>query len=324
MTPSAPRDGWTPLETAQCSAAIGPLGAILHDLTFHLPGGRSFAPMAEAAWSGTVRPEDLPGLSPHLAELGGEWPCVPFGTSAPDPQHHGYGSNARWQLDHSDGASARMSIDYPAGHDVARLEREVRLSSDAPRAEFTLTVTPARDCLLPIGLHPIFRLPDGGAGVTLDWTGGAEASTVPAALAPAGMGLQPATLVQKGGSLPTRDGGALRFPEAFPRHREALVQIWDCDGEAELRYPDEGAGVRLTWSADDLPHCLLWLANPGTEIPGFGQFTGMGVEPVSSLFDGGVTPFDPSLQGRRAGVQLRAGTPWTTRYEISAFALTDS
>ena len=126
--PSTPLDGWTPLKTAHCSAAVSPLGAILHDLTFTLPDGRKFAPLAEAEWSGRARPEDSPDLSPHLAELGGEWPCVPFGTSPADPQHHGFCSNAVWRLDAADGGSARLSIDYPAGHDIAQVARSVRLS----------------------------------------------------------------------------------------------------------------------------------------------------------------------------------------------------
>lgn len=316
-----PTDSWLPLETPTCKARISPLGAILHDLEFTRPDGTPFRPMAEADWSGKRRPEDTPEVSPHLAELGGEWPCVPFGTSAPDPQHHGFCSNARWQIDHSDDASARLSIAYPEGHAVASVRREVRLDPEAPRVDFQLEITAARDCTLPIGLHPIFRLPDGGAGVTLDWAGGFEASTIPATLAPPGMTLLPATQLTKGGTIATSDGQQVTFPDDFPQQREALVQIWDCDGRFDLHYAAEAMGVRLTWQADDLPNCLLWLANPA-HFPGFGPFTGLGVEPISSLFDRGVTPFDDSLASRRAGVALRAGQPWRTSYAISAHALT--
>lgn len=322
--PSTPRDGWTPLKTAHCSAAVSPLGAILHDLTFTLPDGRKFAPLAEAEWSGRARPEDSPDLSPHLAELGGEWPCVPFGTSPADPQHHGFCSNAAWRLDAADGGSARLSIDYPAGHDIAQVARSIRLSPDSPSVTFGLEITAARDCCLPLGLHPIFRLPEGGAGVMLDWTGGQQATTLPKALAPLTLTPVPGAQITKGGPVACLDGTEFRFPAEFPRQREALVQIWDCEGEVALRYAEEAAGVRLTWAPEDLPHCLLWLANPGGENPGLGQFTGLGVEPVSSLFDRGIAPFDDSVADRAAGVALRAGEIWRTQYEISAFPLSPS
>lgn len=308
------------LRSRHVSAQVGRLGAILHDLRFTLPGGRLFCPLAEAAWSGKVAPESLPDLSPHLAVLGGEWPCVPFGTSPADPQHHGYGSNTDWTLDETDGRSAWFSLAYPEGHDIAALRRGISLSDDAPKVTFELEVTPARDGLMPIGLHPIFRVP-GRAEGALDWAGGAEATTIPAEFAPPGMALAPSVTVARGGRFPTESGPGVAFPAEFTAQREALVQIWDCDCWFELRYAEEGCGARLSWSAEDFPHCLLWLANPGSEIPGLGRFTGLGVEPVSSLFDRGVTPFDPALEGRRAGVALQAGRVWRTRYEIAGFPL---
>ncbi|MDO6729258.1 hypothetical protein Q4577_04455 [Marinovum sp. 2_MG-2023] len=318
---STPMPSRIPVQSRFCTAQISPLGAILHDLWFNLPGGRAFSPLAEADWAGKVAPGSVPDLSPHLVELGGEWPCVPFGTSSADPQHHGFCSNADWTLEETDGRTARLAITYPDGHDIASVRREIRLCDDRPAVEFLLDITPARDCLLPIGLHPIFRVPDSAAGGSLVWRGGEQATTIPAELAPPGMALLPGTTVTKGGGIPTRDGANVTFPAEFTQQREALVQIWDCDGQFELRYGAEGAGVRLTWSTEDFPHCLLWLANPGAPIPGLGQFTGLGVEPVSSLFDRGVMPFDPVLEGRKAGVELRAGHIWRTRYEISAFAL---
>ena len=149
-------------------------------------------------------------------------------------------------------------------------------------------------------------------------------SPLPKALAPPTLTPVPGAQVTKGGPVACLDGTEFRFPAEFPRQREALVQIWDCEGEVALRYAGEAAGVRLTWAAEDLPHCLLWLANPGGEIPGLGQFTGLGVEPVSSLFDRGIAPFDDSVADRAAGVALRAGEIWRTQYEISAFPLSPS
>ena len=147
-------------------------------LTFDMPNGRKFSPMAEADWSGKIDPEAVPDVSPHLAELGGEWPCVPFGTSPSDPQHHGFCSNARWDLDETDGSAARFSIAYPEGHDIASVRRDIKLSDEHLSVTLELEITPARDCLLPLGLHPIFRIPDSGQdGMT--WIGGYDATTRP-------------------------------------------------------------------------------------------------------------------------------------------------
>lgn len=307
-----------PLRSQRCEASVGSIGAILHDLTFAMPNGRKFSPMAEADWSGKIDLEMVPDISPHLTELGGEWPCVPFGTSANDPQHHGFCSNARWDLDATDGSTASFSITYPEGHDIASVRREIRLSDDVPAVTFVLEITPARDCLLPLGLHPIFRIPDSGPG-GMDWTGGYDATTIPAGVASPDINLSPGVAVKKNQSIALLTGQDMAFPAELTEQRKALIQIWECEGQFDLRYGAEGASVRLNWNAGDFPHCLLWLANPGRHIPGLGRFTGLGVEPVSSLFDRGVIPFDPILVGRRAGVQLKAGRVWKTQYGISAY-----
>ncbi|NNL17115.1 MAG: hypothetical protein HKP37_00070, partial [Boseongicola sp.] len=60
--------------------------------------GKRVAPLHKAPWVGTG--EEMPqDAAPHLAKLGGDFFCAPFGTEIDGAPLHGWPANARWTID---------------------------------------------------------------------------------------------------------------------------------------------------------------------------------------------------------------------------------
>ncbi len=183
-------------------ATISQLGAMLAPALFRLDNGREIQPFAIAPWSGdtSAEHEALPGV---LKRLRGEWACVPFGMPAPpaglptnwagtivddesalSPDIHGPSSNDLWRLDRSSTSSLQLSLDYPARHPIARLTRSVQGVDGSPALAFGLTITPRTDTVLPIGIHPVFRLPEKSDRAMLHFDGDVRAYTYPISVEP--------------------------------------------------------------------------------------------------------------------------------------------
>lgn len=311
-----PVTGWM-LTSSTCTARVIAAGAMLQDVVFAVGKGAGFRPFAPASWSEPARQGQVPDQPLHLTHLGGEWPCVPFGSSDADPEHHGFGSNHLWRCDHATSNAITLSIDYPDDHKVRRLIRCISVSENDPAITCSLTVEVREACGLPIGLHPIFRLPADGR-VVLDVDGATNWAAIPDPYRPEG------ARISGGGAAGLIDAGgtAVTFVRDFTSYRAELVQAFDLPGRVGLIYPDDGVRVSLMWDAQKLPHCLFWLANPH-DFPGLGPFRGLGVEPVASWFDRGCTP--KAEAGGTAngtfGVELTPDAVWTLDYKITAEAL---
>lgn len=175
------------------------LGAMLGPVDFRLADGRSASPLHVAPWADEPAAAELPGI---LRRLRGEWPCVPFGYPMPAdgfpsewaavmPSNeivenvHGFSANHDWDWLDDDGRSLRLACDYPAGSPVRRLERTVTPDPDAPAIDLTLTIEVREACRLPIGLHPVFRLPEKSGAVELVPGRFAHLRTHPAPSSPA-------------------------------------------------------------------------------------------------------------------------------------------
>ena len=160
------------LASDYASAQVWSLGAALHHLQFLTRDGGSFQPLAEAGWLQGAGRLPLTGAT-HFGTLGGEWPCVPFGTICADPEHHSYGANHHWQMVERDETSARLAIDYPSDHAILRLERQIRLLPNRATIELSVSIEVRQTCRMPIGLHPIFTLPlqDGVLAVRIPASG---------------------------------------------------------------------------------------------------------------------------------------------------------
>ena len=297
-------------------ADVYSVGGALHNLCFTLPDGRSVSPLAEADWQAAYLEKTGSGRARHLELLGGEWPCVPFGASGLDPAHHGFGTDNHWTLEQHDENRLSLSINYPKDHTITQLRRDITLPMGASHVEIMLAITAGRDAVVPIGVHPILRIPDTNA-----W------SLVPGRHNNATTSIKP-TNVNGTSVVPKRE--VCGSGDVALRHRQranlwnnpgvfndALIQLWNTDGHFELHDKQAGIATWLDWDPSDLPHCLLWFANPGLSLDGAQNgFRGLGVEPIHANFDGYEGTEIPPV-----GVALTAGKTWHTTYRIGCRGL---
>jgi hypothetical protein len=310
---------------------IQTLGGMLGPVRFRLPGGRVAQPFHVAPWAGEPGAAELPGI---LRRLRGEWPCIPFGvergvpladawadipaTAPEDQPPHGHGANAEWSF----GEGLALAVEYPADSPVARLERRIRPDPGAPALDVDLDVHVRRDAMLPIGLHPTFRVPDQGVVIETE-SGG---MTFPSAVEPDVSVLAEGTLFERLDGVPLRAGGTIdisRLPLRVPT--EELVQLTRPEGHVALVYPAEGFRVRMTWDASHFPGLAIWVSNRGRPShPWSGRHQAVGLEPVCAAFDLGArisaraNPLSrmghPTARAFRAGEVFRT----TLRIEVSA------
>lgn len=255
-------------------------GGAVHDLTFILNDGRRFSPLAEAPWRGMI---GNPDVARHLANLGGEWPCVPFGSTEIDSAHHGYGADNDWALHAWNDTSLHIGIDYPLSHPVMSLRRTISVVPGAMSVRFSLEIKMRRPCVLPIGLHPIFRLtPD----TMLEPGAFAEGQVFPETFEPGASRLTPSARFGEDGLVPNVSG-TLEPVFAQPAGlSEELVQLVNCDGTFAVSHLDAGVRATLRWNRSHFPNVLVWVSNRGRQAtPWNGDFIGVGIEPVNSHFD---------------------------------------
>lgn len=308
---------------------------MLGPVIFRLPDGHEVSPLHVAPWADDPGAVALPGI---LRALRGDFACVPFGAdraldlagdwahlSRPAPADpgppHGESSNAIWTLD---AAALRLTLDFPTDSPVASLERVILPDPSAPAVDMTLTLHLRRDCRLPIGLHPVFRLPDSGLLVGAGPNGG---MTFPGALEPGVSRLAPGARFASLEAVPLASGGtaSLRHPP-LPYTTEELVQLTDAGGRATLTWPDEGFRAHLTWDASHFPDLILWVSNRGrTGFPWNGRHQALGVEPVCAAFDLGTEistgPNPLNAGGHPTARSFRAGEVFTTRHRIAVEAV---
>ncbi|MEP9374202.1 hypothetical protein [Mesorhizobium sp. KR1-2] len=296
------------------------IGAALHNLAFRLENGSTVEPLAEAPWIGEPSVVADASIPPHLRQLGGEWPCVPFGTTIVDPHHHGFGTDNAWHVVERSADAITLAIDYPENHPIKRLERRIEGVSGEATVAIELTVEARAECVLPIGLHPIFKLAGEGRRMRLDPGPFTQGYTFPKVFEPGVSRLRPGAEFSTLDAVPLADGAAdlTRPPTGL---REEILQLAGAAGSIRLDYPDDGYQARLDWNADDFPSLVIWLSDRGRSAPPWSnRFRGIGIEPVNGFFD------DTRLAPQRPksvspGRKFRAGERWTTQYRISASSL---
>lgn len=308
-----------PLSWSHGTAEVWALSGAIHHLELTLPDGRRVRPLAEAPWQGDAAIAGDEAIPAHLRFLGGEWACVPFGKSEADRIVHGFGTDNCWRFEEGDRDSddaLALVIDYPADRPVERLRRTVRGVPGAARVEFTLEVTARRDCVLPIGLHPI--LAPGLAGEEVRIEGGwSHGETFPVTFEPGVSRLAAASRFDDAGALPLADGGAVSFGALLNETTEEAFQLFGLDGALRIVYPQSGHAVRLEWRAEDYPTCLFWISTGGrTAKPWKGRFRGFGVEPLDARFE--ARDGAGAIAGGRA---FKAGEVWSTRYYLEVESL---
>ncbi|PZV36577.1 hypothetical protein [Mesorhizobium kowhaii] len=328
--------GW-----AHGALTVQRLGAMLAPVTFLLADGRKVSPMHIAPWSNEPGAEALPGI---LRRLRGEWPCVPFGYSVPadgwpedwaavmgppepDEEVHGHGSNHDWTWRDTGGASLSLVLAYPPGSPVERVERTVRPDPSAPAIDIEFKIVVRRACRLPIGLHPVFRLPAETGAATLELGSFDEGRTYPHDVEPGAALFARNKAVFELIGVPARTGGVINaslLPLAADT--EELLQIEGVDGMAALANHEDGYRVELSWQKEHFPSLLLWYSNRGRKAaPWNGRHVAIGIEPICSPFGlGPATALadNPIAQsGIATALEFSPERPFVTRYRIEASAL---
>jgi len=328
--------GW-----AHGALTVQRLGAMLAPLTFVLADGRQVSPFHIAPWADEPEAEALPGL---LRKLRGEWPCMPFGYSVPpdgwpdawsrvmgppepDEEAHGHSSNHDWTWVDGDSRSLSLTLDYPSSSAVARVERTVTPDPAAPAVDIEFTVVVRRACRLPIGLHPVFRLPMQTGAAELKLGTFDHGRTYPDDVEPGAPLFAKDATFSSLSAVPARAGGtvdASRLP--LSADTEELLQIQGLDGTVALTNHAEGYRVRLSWQKEHFPSLLLWYSNRGRKaFPWNGRHVAIGVEPICSPFGLGpatATADNPIAQsGVPTALEFTPERPFTTRYRIEAAPL---
>jgi hypothetical protein len=325
-------------------ATLQSLGGMLAPVRFDLEDGRSVSPLHVAPWEN----EDLRDQPGILRRLRGDWPCVPFGAKPdrPLPQPwsqgivnkgarqifderdpHGYGSNHHWDLQTPTENSVSGTIRYPKDHPIEALERRVEGVAGRSEVFCSLTVRPRRDCHLPIGLHPVFRLPDSAGDAHLDvgphstvWSHPLDEDTPLSAVAPN----RHFESLDNLWSQEDRPLSLTRLPLAGSS--ETRLLLTGVCGRVQLINTAERYRVTLRWDPEIFPSLMLWISNRGRAYrPWNGRHLAVGIEPVRAAFDLGVSISANANPLQRAGVEtcypFRAGIPLTTQYRIAVEAV---
>jgi hypothetical protein len=318
--------------------SVESLGAMLGATSFTLADGRQVAPFQIAPWTTEGSWTELPAI---LRRLRGEWPCVPFGSDADrlakdgwpasqaadtvDAFPHGFSANNDWQFAAESASRISLSIAYPAEHPIASLERHVTPDPLGAAIDFELVVNVRRDCVLPIGLHPCFRLPAVPGAMRIEADPGKGSATFPFDVDASSI-FERGQFLERWNEVPLRDGSTLdvsRVPLAGAT--EEILQLLDMPGHASILNIAEGYRVRLNWDREHFPSALLWFSNRGRmAAPWNGRHLALGLEPICSAFDLGqqISAADNpiSRRGVRTARAFSAGERFATRYRVEVEA----
>jgi hypothetical protein len=306
------------------SATVASAAAMLTDLVFDLPGG-PFRPLARAPWLDEPHAADDPDsdAKTHLDVLGGEFPCVPFGGD------HGFGANTTWDIE-SDGRGITARVSYPEGDPIRRLERRVTGTDGKCRLQLSLTVEARHDVRLPIGVHPILRLPEEPGGLTID-ASFARGYTYPGpqtTSAVADRHRSFADLWQVPG--PEKPVDLSRLPLADDRDSslarrgiDDVVMLCGARSPVTVNYVGDDAELDIEWDDTLLPSVNYWYSDRGLpEAPWHGRYRGLGVEPASAYFDLGPTASVESNPVSDAGfpttIMIAGGSQVRIEYALTA------
>lgn len=314
------------------------LGGMLGPVRFDLKNGRSVSPLHIAPWEN----ENLDAQPGILRRLRGDWPCVPFGYPSAEPlpsnwssqakdvgkpkapEHpHGFCSNHDWTVTACETGSMTTSIRYPDDNPIESVERVIAGSKGQAEILCSLTITPRHTCQLPLGLHPVFRLPEEQGAMELDV--GPHRSVWSHPLDEEG-GISLVQPNRQWGSFEslTDRGGAPLSLRRLPMdgQSETLLLLSGVCGRVKLTNHAEGYRVTLSWDAGLLPSLMLWISNRGRQsAPWNGRHLALGLEPVRAAFDLGTeisSRWNPlHLEQVPTAYSFTAGTPLTTQYKIS-------
>ena len=326
-----------PLRWSHGHGEVQALGGMLGPVHFNIAPHRQVQPFAVFPWADEEAPSKEQALTGLLARGRGEWPCVPFGL-APDAgalgwNHpiHGESAHASWTRidDASDDSYIQLRFDYADTSPIDYLVREISCVHGQPEIRCRLTVHVKSDCLLPVGLHPVLKMPAAPGALQLIPGAFQFARSYPTEVELGADLLQSDFQFQDLAKVATRQGhhiDLLNFPLA--EKTESLVQLCGVDGRMTVINFEENYAFELQWDAQILPSCVLWISNGGRQSwPWNGRHFGLGIEPVCAYFDTGVqasVQANPiSAQGVSTSISLKHKKPLVLDHVMRLRAATE-
>jgi hypothetical protein len=278
---------WT-LGNAAVQAAVTVQGG--HLTARFAAGGRMVDPFYTAPWWNEQLP---PGTSEVIRVLRGDFFCLPFGNEA---LPHGKTANDPWRFEgeSTEGRARELILSMDLGPGGGRVRKMVRVVEGEPviYQEHTISGLPGA---MPLGHHPILKLPDRpGAGI-LDMSPPIAGFTTPERIEePANGGyssLAPGREITDRSRVPTERGAPVdltRYPT--PRGFEDLV-CFVSDRRRTFAFssvsvPDEGWLYFQLKDPKLLAETVLWMSNGGRHYPPWsGRVVSvLGLEEVTSFF----------------------------------------
>jgi hypothetical protein len=318
------------LHWAHGEATIDATAATVTDATFTV-AGKPFKPFARAPWHDEVRGDT--SITGHLRVLSGDFVGLPFGTNrgirnAPAdwqavlPKYHsihGPAADLDWTLVKGDANSVTWSIDYPAGHEVEKIERVVTARPDAPALDFVMRIFARRRAVTSVGLHPNFRFPDAPGRLHLD-ADFAFGLNHPGQVGPDGR-----MEFQSLDAVPFGTGTVDMSHVPLSPRTDKNVMLCGMKGPLTATWLDEGVAIELDWDRKIVPSLMIWHTDGGIGgPPWFNRFRGIGLEPIASAFDLPVeisTAENPiNRRGVATAIAIDPATPLEIRHSIRAFA----
>ena len=271
--------------------------------TFNL-NGKVIKPLHEPNWL-EDKSQDFESLPGILKNLKGEFPCVPFGINSSiidltnewkssyseKPyivnEPHGYSANKKWELVNLESHEAEFKITYPENDFVSFLNRKIKVNDNEPNKIFcSLQINVKQDCELPIGLHPMLRIPKNFSKVKI------RPGNFKFGLNYPGIVLKDKTLGAIGKEFESLEkvmglNGEnidLSMPP-FKGNYEDLFQLCGVDGNVSIENYEDNYILDFKWNPSHFTSVLMWVSNKGrTEYPWNSNHVTMGFEPITSAF----------------------------------------
>lgn len=312
---------------------IEKLGGMLGPVNFILPT-KTIQPFAVFPWYNEKVPEGQEKPSGLMERGRGEWPCVPFGRNN-NPckigwNHpiHGEPAHNIWQRIDDGKKSEYLRIIYKCQQDgpIDSIEREITGIAGKPSVDCKLIINVRVDCSLPIGLHPVLRLPKKIGALVVHPSKYKFVHTYPFE-------------VEEGRDIIAENKKFINLKKAPRRNKkenntvnllayplseqtESLIQLCEIDGHVAVDNLEEDYKFELKWDEKILPSLIFWISNGGfTNYPWNSRHYGLGLEPVCSAFDLGVDYSTNtniiSDAGIPTAVNLRKSSPLIINYNFS-------
>ena len=303
---------------------------------FDLADGRSISPLAVPPWAEERLPPDIPRT---LAHMRGEWICVPFGAAGPlkevapgwrgvsdeipDGPLHGPAVNGIWKLVDRGADFITIRFEDSSDHPIAWVERHIAVEPGAAAVICTLRIMPRRDAALPVGIHPVLRLPRTNGGMRIRPGAFRFGITSPYLMGDgrpfAGLGRRFSDL----SAVPGEGGKLVDFSRPpFAGHYEDAVQLIGASGSVAADNLDEHYTVLIEWDRAALPSCIVWYSNEGLAPPPWNlRHRALGIEPACAALGLGIKASagrNPiNAEGEATAIAFTDGHIWQTAYRLS-------